>query len=115
MPLSMILFGGLKGELLRHVVKMTVWIADTHPAHCVVWGIGFTFDCLVQGQNSLVLGHRRDKGEYNFPIDGRGGERICRMESISQYSWACDLGFKVRLHHCMGAFFGSYAFGYGFA
>ncbi|KFY49978.1 hypothetical protein V496_09679 [Pseudogymnoascus sp. VKM F-4515 (FW-2607)] len=95
MPLSMILFGGLKGELLRHVVKMTVWIADTHPAHCVVWGIGFTFDCLVQGQSSLVLGHRRDDGEYNFPIDGRGGERICRMESISQYSSACDLGFKA--------------------
>ncbi|KFY84801.1 hypothetical protein V500_08978 [Pseudogymnoascus sp. VKM F-4518 (FW-2643)] len=96
MPLSMILFGGLKGELLRHIVKMTVWINDTHPLMCVVWGIGFTFDCLVDGQRSLVLGHSRDDGEYDFPIDGRGGERICRMESITQYSWTCDLGFRVR-------------------
>lgn len=115
MPLSMILFGGLKGELLRHIVKMTVWIADTHPVQCVVWGIGFTFNCLVDCQSSLVLGHSRDGGEYDFPIYGRGGERICRMESITQYSWACDLGFRVRPNLLLGACPGSYAFDYRFA
>ena len=110
----MILFGGLKGELLRHIVKMTVWIADTHPVKCVVWDIGFTFDCLVDGQSSLVLGHSRDDGEYDFPIDGRGGERICRMESISHYSWARDLGFRVRPNLLLGACPGSYSFDYRF-
>ncbi|KFZ06723.1 hypothetical protein V501_07174 [Pseudogymnoascus sp. VKM F-4519 (FW-2642)] len=98
MPLSTILFGGLKGELLCHIVKMTVWIADIPPAHYVVCGIGFTFDCPVEGKNSLVLGYSRDDGEnyfaYDFPIDGRGGERICGMDKIFQYNWASDLRFR---------------------
>lgn len=97
MPLSTILFGGLKGELLCHIVKMTVWIVDNNPGHYVVWGIGFTFDCLVEGKNSLVLGYSRDDGEYDFPIDGRGGERICQIDRIFQYSWASHLRFRVRL------------------
>lgn len=115
MPLSMILFGGLKGELLPHIIKMTVWIADTHPVNCVVWGIGFTFDCLVEGKSSLVLGYSRDDGEYDFHIDGQGGERICQIDKISQYSLACDLGFRVRVNLRLGACSSSYAFGDGFA
>ncbi|OBT80628.1 hypothetical protein VF21_00524 [Pseudogymnoascus sp. 05NY08] len=95
MPLSTILFGGLKGELLCHIVKMTVWISDMTPGNYVVLGIGFTFDCPVEGKSSPVLGHSRDDGEYDFPIDGRGGERICQMDKIFQYTWASHLRFRI--------------------
>ena len=38
MPLSMVLFGGLKGQVLPQVVKMTVWVLNKE----AVRGIGFT-------------------------------------------------------------------------
>ncbi|KFY42650.1 hypothetical protein V494_02310 [Pseudogymnoascus sp. VKM F-4513 (FW-928)] len=95
MPLSMILFGGLKGELLPHIVKMTFWAANHRPPAFLVWGIEFTFDRLVEGKSSLVLGRSDGGRRYDCPIDGRGGERICQMELTSQYGYTCPYKFKI--------------------
>lgn len=115
MPLSMILFGGPKGELLDHIAKMTVWIQDDNPKDCKILGIAFTFDCLVEGgQNLLMLGRRGRDGGHSFFIDGCG-ERICRVERISQYSLTFDLGFKVSLKLHLNVYLGLYVFDCGFA
>jgi hypothetical protein len=68
MPLSMVLFDGLKGQVLPHVVKMTVWVLNKE----AVRGIGFTFDRLLEGRTSQVLGlnelstEGKEKGSLNI-------------------------------------------------
>lgn len=111
MPLSMILFDGLKGELLDHIAKMTVWVQDENPKDCSIIGIAFTFDCLGEGdQNSMMLGRRGTDRGHVFLIDGHG-ERICRVERISRYNLSFDLGFRVSLKIHLDVYFGLNIFG----
>lgn len=103
-PLSMFLFGGADGELLRFITHLTVYTQQRHG----VMGIQITYDRPINGSYSALLGCSRPCRPTDFfrwqqpapsflhktevEIRAVDGEKIVSME-IEQDSLV--LGFKV--------------------
>jgi hypothetical protein len=104
-PFSIGLFGALEGQNLCHIVSLTVWIMGPEQ----FLGIGVSFDRLIDGQSTLLLGGDYIKGikqpfptarQLDFSIDSRSGERITGVDVYSLLGFHGEycglLGFSVR-------------------
>lgn len=84
-------------------MKLTVWIMEPEQ----LLGIGISFDRLIDGQSTLLLGGDYIKGikqptarQLDFSIDSRSGERITGVDVYSLLGFYGEdsglLGFSVR-------------------
>lgn len=91
-------------------MKLTVWIMEPDQFPDQFLGIGISFDRLIDGQSTLILGGDSIKGikqsfptarQLDFSIDSRSGERITGVDVYSLlgfYGGECGLlGFSVRI------------------
>ncbi|KAK4118329.1 hypothetical protein N657DRAFT_651413 [Parathielavia appendiculata] len=101
LPLSTMIFGGVKGEELQHVLGITVWVDERNDPIPTVLAIDIS---RVAGPSPHRFGYTdlalstvsySPIQKFEFPIDGPSGERIVKMESCYGDGGDWFAGFQV--------------------
>jgi hypothetical protein len=110
LPYSSCIFGGLQGELISHLRRVTVWSTDlareilsvtTQRDRLGIRAIEFHYDCRVGEANTMVLGAiprycPETSGEsYSFSFDLEEHESIVGFDALYERSGQFATGLYV--------------------